>query len=72
MIIIDTYALADPLLARLPPRTFMMIRHFKREVPPGYPYFRRTGSYYAMDPALAAYYRPLRTIISSSFGSSRH
>jgi arabinofuranosyltransferase len=64
MIIIDRYALADPLLARLPPRSFMMVGHFKREVPAGYRQARETGDLGAMDPALAAYYRPLREIVS--------
>lgn len=63
VIIIDRYALADPLLARLPPKTFMMAGHFKRRVPRGYKHARLTGSLERMDPELAAYYRPLRSIV---------
>jgi hypothetical protein len=64
MIIIDRYALSDPLLARLPPRTFNKVGHFQREVPPGYKQARASGDLSHMDPALAAYYRPLREIVS--------
>ena len=63
MILIDKYALADPLLARLPPKTFMMAGHFKRRVPKGYKHARLTDSLERMDPELAQYYRPLRSII---------
>jgi len=63
-IVIDRYALADPLLARLPPRGFLMAGHFARIVPAGYRHARRTGDLGLLDPMLAAYYRPLREIIS--------
>jgi len=64
MVIIDRYALSDPLLARLPPRQFVMVGHFRRELPAGYRHARRTGDLSAMDPELAAYYAPLRVIVS--------
>jgi arabinofuranosyltransferase len=63
-IIIDQYALSDPLLARLPPEGFRMAGHFIREVPAGYETYRTTGSMAEMDPDLQSYYEPLRLIIS--------
>lgn len=63
-IIIDEYALSDPLLARLPPKGFRMAGHFRREVPEGYQTYRTTGSLEEMDPDLRQYYEPLRLIIT--------
>jgi arabinofuranosyltransferase len=63
-IIIDEYALSDPLLARLPPKGFRMAGHFLREVPDGYETYRTTGSLAEMDPDLRKYYEPLRLIIT--------
>jgi arabinofuranosyltransferase len=63
-LIIDRYALSDPLLARLPPETFRMAGHFKRHVPDGYLTYRSTGSLDGMDPDLRRYYEPLRLIIT--------
>lgn len=71
MIIIDRLALSDPLLARLPPRQVHMVGHFEREVPAGYREARRSGDLGEMDPALAAYYRPLREIVSGPLFSAR-
>ena len=64
MIIIDRLALSDPLLARLPPSQFFMAGHYEREIPAGYRHARSTGELSRMDPALAAYYRPIREIVS--------
>ena len=66
VLIVDTYALTDPLLARLPPvvNKVTKIGHFERKVPSGYVYARRTGSLDAMNPSLQGYYRPLRDIVS--------
>ena len=63
-IIIDQYALSDPLLARLPPESFRMAGHFRRAVPEGYETYRTTGSLEGMDPDLRQYYEPLRLIIT--------
>jgi arabinofuranosyltransferase len=63
-IIIDEYALSDPLLARLPPERFRMAGHFKRAVPAGYLTYRESGSLAGMDPDLRQYYEPLRLIIT--------
>lgn len=64
--IVDTNALADPLLARLPPMssTQFKIGHLERAVPDGYKEARRTGSVEGMHPALGEYYSKLRLIVS--------
>ena len=62
-IIIDRMALSDPLLARLPPKSFDKMGHFQREVPEGYKHARLTNELDQMNPHLREYYRPLRTII---------
>jgi arabinofuranosyltransferase len=64
--IVDLYALADPLLARLPAQTLALseveglekwrIGHFERAVPAGYLPTLRTGVNQIRDPNLAAYY----------------
>jgi len=62
--IIDQYALADPLLARLPipnPKEWR-IGHFIREVPEGYVESLVTGSNRLADPDLAEYYAKLKLI----------
>lgn len=66
LIIIDTYALADPLLARLPipdPHRWR-IGHFLRDVPPGYVLARETGFTGRMPAQIRALYEPLRLITS--------
>ncbi len=63
-LIIDEYALSDPLLARLPPMGFRMAGHFRREVPEGYETYRISGSFADMNPDLRKYYEPLRLIIT--------
>jgi arabinofuranosyltransferase len=66
VLVLDPYALADPLLARLPPAdpTRLLIGHLKREIPAGYLEARETGGLDAMHPALADYYRKLRLVVS--------
>ena len=66
VILIDQWALADPLLARLPTVAVNLnkVGHFMRRVPDGYLHLRKTGSLEKMDPQLREYYRPLRSIIS--------
>jgi arabinofuranosyltransferase len=62
--IVDRYALADPLLARLPipdPKDWR-IGHFIREVPEGYVESLQTGSNQLADPDLAEYYAKLKLI----------
>ena len=62
--IMDTWALADPLRARLPAyhNPNWRIGHFDRLVPEGYVRTLRTGHNYIADPDLAAYYDQLRLI----------
>jgi len=64
--IVDTQALADPLLARLPPAETSRIKigHLERAVPAGYLRARATGSVDAMDPALAEYFGKLRLVVA--------
>ncbi len=64
--LIDTNALADPLLARLPPMetTTIKIGHLERALPNGYLKARETGSVEGMDPSLGEYYEKLRLIIA--------
>ncbi len=62
--IVDRYALADPLLARLPAKTSekWRIGHFERAVPEGYLQTLRTGVNQIQNPNLAAYYDALALI----------
>jgi len=69
--LIDLHGLSDPLLARLPPeKEFLFIGHFRRELPVGYEHARRSGSLEQMDPDLAEYYRPLRSVVSGPLFSA--
>ncbi len=64
--IVDQYALADPLLARLPipdPKNWR-IGHYIREVPQGYVESLETGRNLLADPDLARYYDKLKLIIT--------
>lgn len=63
--ILDSLALADPLLARLPVRTDQrwLIGHFYRVIPPGYPETLLTGENQIHDPGVAKYYDKLALII---------
>jgi arabinofuranosyltransferase len=71
--IIDPHALTDPLLARLPvvnPKAWR-IGHFERSIPDGYLFsIQNNGRSDQMDPALAAYYEPLRLIVSGDLFSA--
>lgn len=62
--IVDRYALADPLLARLPAQTSgkWRIGHYERNVPAGYIQTLRTGVNQIQNPALAQYYDALAFI----------
>jgi arabinofuranosyltransferase len=62
--IVDRYALADPLLARLPASSVekWRIGHFEREVPAGYIQTLRTEVNQIRDPNLAKFYDALSLI----------
>ncbi len=64
--IVDYYALADPLLARLPAKFApdWRIGHFTRQLPSGYVDSLQRGEAALQDPALNEYYGHLRTIIT--------
>ena len=62
--IVDRYALADPLLARLPAASVekWRIGHFERDIPAGYIQSLRTGVNQIQNPNLAEYYEALALI----------
>lgn len=68
---IDTWGLADPLLARLPAEVPWQIGHFTRRVPAGYPETVDTGRNVIKDTALAEYYEKLRIITEGPLWSGR-
>jgi len=72
LVIVDPYALADPLLARLPPAKpeHFVAGHLEREIPAGYLEARATGDTSGMDPALAAYYEKLRLVVAGPLFSA--
>jgi hypothetical protein len=61
--IVDPYALADPLLARLPAKKDQRIGHFARHVPAGYVETIRTGINRIRHPGLAAFYDHLAPVV---------
>jgi len=67
MIILDNWALCDPLLARLP--AYNLRRHW-RPIPEGYLLSRRTGDLSKMNPDLALYYGKLWLIVSGGLWDS--
>ncbi len=69
--ILDDYALADPLLARLPARTDIpwFAGHYERAVPAGYLRTLETGQNHIQDPHLAAYYTHLHEVVSGPLWS---
>jgi len=71
--IIDMFAIADPLLARLPVRTdkTWRIGHFKRDIPPGYEQTFRDGKNDLKNAALIQYYDQLRLIIRGPIWSGQ-
>jgi len=62
--VIDRYALADPLLARLPPiwKSYWRPGHFMRDVPAGYRASLDKDADLLEDERLAAYYRRVRLV----------
>ena len=67
--IIDQFALADPLLARLPAWRISRIGHFRRDLPEGYEETIASGVNCLVDPAIARYYDRLHLIISGPLWS---
>jgi arabinofuranosyltransferase len=62
--VIDEFALADPLLARLPVvNRYWQIGHFYRDLPEGYMETLQSGSNQIVDPDLALYYDRLDVVI---------
>lgn len=68
---IDTWGLADPLLARLPAEVPWQIGHFTRKIPVGYRETIESGRNVIQDAALAAYYERLRIITEEPLWSRR-
>jgi len=64
-IIIDTLALADPFLARLPVEEDWRIGHFARELPPGYVESVSSDQNLIVDPQLHEFYEKVRVITQS-------
>jgi arabinofuranosyltransferase len=64
--IVDKYALADPLLARLPPAIeldlYWRVGHFKRRLPDGYLETAQTGQNRITEKNVAAYYDKLALV----------
>ena len=67
--VIDTLALADPLLARLPSRTRWRIGHFERDLPDGYQRSIESGLNHVTDPAIARLYDELWLVTSGPIWS---
>ena len=67
--IIDTLALADPLLARLPSRPRWRIGHFERDLPDGYQRSIETGVNHIVDPAISRLYDELWRVTSGPIWS---
>jgi arabinofuranosyltransferase len=61
-VVIDRFALADPLLARLPSRGRWRVGHFRRAVPSGYLKSVRWRQNFIVDPELREFYEHLRAI----------
>lgn len=61
---IDEFALADPLLARLPAlkQRMFYVGHFRRDIPEGYIDALKTNQLDSMDKNLARYYEKLRLL----------
>lgn len=71
--IIDFFALADPLLARLPAAAnpTWRVGHFARHLPPGYVQTVQTGSCVMQDRNLCEYYQALREVVAGDLFSWR-
>jgi arabinofuranosyltransferase len=62
--IIDQFALAEPLLARLPAWRVSRIGHFRRDIPAGYEETIASGHNCIVNPEIASYYDRLHLVIS--------
>lgn len=60
--LVETYALTEPLLARLPTHGTWRIGHFPREIPPGYLQWLTEGDASKLDPILETYLQILTKI----------
>jgi arabinofuranosyltransferase len=60
--VLDSWALGDPLLARLPADAAWRIGHFRRRVPDGYVETLQTGRNVIRDKDVAMYYEKIRII----------
>jgi arabinofuranosyltransferase len=68
--VLDVWALADPLLTRLPlSHQDWRIGHFQREIPDGYIPTLQTGQNHLVDPNTAAYYDKLSILTRGSLFS---
>jgi len=67
--IVDTYALSDPLLARLPAQRGTRTGHYRRDLPAGYLESLSSGRNQIEDSDLAAFYDRLRLIVSGPLWS---
>jgi arabinofuranosyltransferase len=71
-ILVDPWAIADPLLARLPMKEgWWRIGHFPRAVPRGYLESLRTGRNQLEDPGLREFYRQLSLVTSGPLLDAR-
>ena len=61
-IIIDPFAITDPLLARMPVSRWRRIGHFRREIPPGYINSVSDGTEVIEDPMLNEFYKKVKII----------
>jgi arabinofuranosyltransferase len=68
--IVDMFALADPLLARLPANPESRAGHHVRDIPAGYLETLQTGTNRLADPGLKAYYDHLRLVIGGPLWSA--
>ncbi len=64
-ILVDPFALSDPLLARLPHEPPWQIGHFRRRLPDGYLESLASGENRIADPKLAALYADVRLLASA-------
>jgi arabinofuranosyltransferase len=67
--IIDQFALAEPLLARLPAWRISRIGHFRRDIPAGYEETIASGHNCIVNPEIARYYDRLHLVISGPIWS---
>ena len=65
--VIDTFALADPVLARMPIKNpYARIGHFERDLPKGYVETVESGTNQIANPNLAEYYEKMQFIVTGN------